>query len=74
MKFDYPRPLYFAHQDYDVACGGNEIPMSHKTAKPTFMSSTRKTGGMSITALKMTGFILKKRSLNYSPHTKTKTA
>lgn len=27
MKFDYPRPLYFAHQDYDVACGGNEIPM-----------------------------------------------
>ena len=28
MKFDYPRPLEFAHPDYKVGCGGHEIPMT----------------------------------------------
>ena len=30
MKFDYPRPLDFFHPNYDVACGGTEVPMASK--------------------------------------------
>ena len=30
MQFDYPRPLSFYHPDYDVGCGGHEVPMVSK--------------------------------------------
>lgn len=33
MKFNYPRPLSFAHPDYQVGCAGTEVPFLGKDSK-----------------------------------------
>ena len=30
MKFTYPRSLEFYHPEYNVGCGGTEVPMSYQ--------------------------------------------